>query len=124
MMGFTNKKASSLWERAGSAPFTEISEYSKTIKYSKKLKYFYRILDFLSIKNIHNIKIEEIKRFDERFDRLWKKISGDYKAIQVRDRAFLNWRFLQCPHLQYRAFAALQNNEVLGYVVIRDEMYR
>lgn len=124
LMGFPTKKTLNIWERAGALPFAEISEYSKIIKYSKKLKYIYRVLDSLLSKNTNGIQIEEIKWFDERFDRSWKKMSRDYKAIQVRDSAFLNWRFFQCPHLKYRAFAAVKNNEILGYIVIRDEIYK
>ncbi len=124
MMGFPTKKTINLWQRTGSSPFIEISEYSKIIKYSKKLKYLYRVLDFLLSKNTHGIEIEEIKKFDDRFDRSWEKISRDYKAIQVRDSAFLNWRFFQCPHLQYRAFAAIKHKEVFGYIIIRDEIYK
>jgi hypothetical protein len=124
LMGFPTKKTLGLWQRAGSTPLCQISEYSKTIKYSRKLKYIYRVLDFLLCKNTNGIQIEEIKQFDERFDRSWEKISKDYKAIQVRDSAFLNWRFFQCPHLKYRAFAAVKNNEILGYIVLRDEIYK
>lgn len=65
------------------------------------------------------IEVTEISQFDERFDRLWQVVSGDYPAIMVRDQAFLSWRFDRCPIRDYTRYAAVRDGEVVGYMVTR-----
>ena len=56
---------------------------------------------------------------DERFDALWESASREPgRVIGVRDRAFLDWRFAQCPLHAYR-FYALESagGRLAGYAV-------
>lgn len=64
-----------------------------------------------------SLQIEELSSFDERFDEFWEKTAPDYDGIMVRDRAFLNWRFFQCPVKQYSVYALTGNGVLQGYVV-------
>jgi hypothetical protein len=69
----------------------------------------------------HGITIEEIDRFDTRFDDFWNRVCGEYECISVRDSAFLNWRFVECPLSSYRMLAASRNGQLAGFVVFRTE---
>lgn len=57
--------------------------------------------------------------FDARFDCLWEKASGRYSLIGERNSAYLNWRFRECPYIEYKFFAGIdkKTEEMYGYVV-------
>lgn len=57
--------------------------------------------------------------FDEEFDDLWNRNRGLAPVIQVRDAAYLNWRYSGAPGFGYRPFAIRSNGRLLGYMVIR-----
>ena len=37
----------------------------------------------------------------------------------VRDRTFLNWRYLKNPARTYTLYRALENGEMIGYLILR-----
>lgn len=58
------------------------------------------------------------KRFDERFNDL--NLASHHNFIrQIRDSRFLNWRYLDNPRRKYKIFAALEQEQVQGYLVVR-----
>jgi|GEM_PF-1999704 len=62
--------------------------------------------------------IEEIRQFDQRFDRFWETISREANIMHVRDAAYLNWRFARYPFAGIESFALVRENEILGLAVI------
>ncbi len=64
-------------------------------------------------------EICEVPSFDEDVDRLWLKVSSQFRALVPRTARFLNWRFVDCPRLAYRRFVALVEGEIAGYAVLR-----
>ncbi|PYN80934.1 MAG: hypothetical protein DMD96_12770 [Candidatus Rokuibacteriota bacterium] len=55
--------------------------------------------------------------FGEEFDGLWEAVAGDYPAIVVRDRTYLEWRYRQNP-TDYTVLAARDGSGRLrGYAV-------
>ena len=70
-------------------------------------------------RNTGKFDYEVLISFDKRFDVLWKEASPYYRIIGERSSRFLNWRFSQCPYLDYKAFALTQKktNRILGYIV-------
>ena len=48
-----------------------------------------------------NLTITRISSFDERINALWKRVSNDYEIIVVRDREYLNWRYVNIPDVAY-----------------------
>ena len=64
------------------------------------------------------MKLEKLDRFDERFDRLWERLRGDYPIIGVRDADYLNWRFVANPAIRYERLAVVDDKgEIRGYLV-------
>lgn len=41
-----------------------------------------------------------------------------------RDRTYLRWKYLECPHRRYEIWQARRRRELAGYAVIRHEDYR
>jgi hypothetical protein len=64
-------------------------------------------------------RLERVREFDERSDRLWKQASPNFPVACRRDAAFLNWRFARFPSDRYRIFYAHHRGEVVGHVVLR-----
>lgn len=56
---------------------------------------------------------------DDRFDALWRRASAEGPVMIVRDRAYLDWRFLRRPDATYTILTATRGDDVLGYLVLR-----
>jgi hypothetical protein len=67
-------------------------------------------------------RICQVLEFDQPFDRLWETCSPGYEIAVVRDRIYLNWRYLQRPDWEYFPFAYYENNILKGYIVLK--LYR
>jgi hypothetical protein len=63
-------------------------------------------------------RIEEVKRFDDRFDRFWDRVSRETAIMHVRDSTYLNWRYAQYPFTGIQSFALVREDEILGLGVI------
>jgi hypothetical protein len=64
-------------------------------------------------------EIRIIRQFDEGFTRLWERLSPQFAFAVRRDAAYLNWKFLQTPHVRYNIAALMHGQEPGGYVVYR-----
>lgn len=67
---------------------------------------------------VKGLKVEQIKRFDERIDDLWKRASPHYGTMVVRNKDHVNWRYVDIPHRDYTSFIAVIDGRVAGYVVL------
>lgn len=67
---------------------------------------------------IHELSIEEISYFDDRFDDFWNRIPSDYPLIVVRDKRYLNWRYVDAPNARYTIYAAEEKGQICGYIVL------
>ena len=66
----------------------------------------------------NGVKISKISYFDDRFDDFWDKIKDDYNIIVVRDKRYLNWRYIDAPNAKYTIYAAEKGKEICGYIVL------
>jgi GNAT superfamily N-acetyltransferase len=67
---------------------------------------------------VEGLDVKKVERFDSRIDDLWKRASGDYKTLVVRDTAHCNWRYVDIPHRDYDIFIAEREGRVAGYIVL------
>jgi GNAT superfamily N-acetyltransferase len=65
------------------------------------------------------VKVSEIKLPGVEFDQLWNRARETETVIAVRDRRFLNWRFIERPDASYRFVIATRDAELVGYMVFR-----
>lgn len=70
-------------------------------------------------RTLPGVALEQIRSFDERFDRLWQRTCRDYPVMIVRDRRYLEWRFGRRPDAGYNVIAASRASELAGYMVTR-----
>ena len=60
--------------------------------------------------------VARIDRFDDRVDRLAETLTLG-RIMVIRDAAYLNWRYADCPTVQYGRYAAGTEAAVSGFVV-------
>ena len=65
---------------------------------------------------------EEIGRFDERFDQLWRKSQSRFEVVGERTSKYLTWKFLENPNAKHKIFAICtpDKTEVRGYIIYCD----
>lgn len=69
----------------------------------------------------HGWKVERVAHCDDRFDQLAAKMKSLKPILLKRDSAYLNWRFLQHPDNSYSVLAISVDNELKGYIIIKEE---
>lgn len=62
---------------------------------------------------------EPIRRFDASFTALWERLAPKFDLAVRRDAAYLNWRYIEPPHVRYSIVALKRFGEVHGYAVYR-----
>jgi len=65
------------------------------------------------------LRIVEDRELDDDYDHFWQQVKTKYELMLVRNRAFLQWRFLDIPIRNYEILSARQGNEIVGYIVLR-----
>lgn len=64
-------------------------------------------------------EVEAIRRFDEGIDHLWDQVKGSLDLAVRRDARYLNWKFMESPHVRYQAAVLRRDETVAGYVIYR-----
>jgi hypothetical protein len=62
---------------------------------------------------------EPIRRFDSAFSALWERLAPKFDLAVRRDAPYLNWRYVEPPHVRYSIAALKRQGEVHGYAVYR-----
>lgn len=69
--------------------------------------------------NIDDLTINRISSFDDSIDDFWRRIFSGYEVIVVKNKEYLNWRYVKISNKNYVIYLAKEKEEVCGYVVIR-----
>jgi hypothetical protein len=64
-------------------------------------------------------EVQAIRRFDAGVDALWEHVQGALALSVRRDARYLNWKFMEPPHVRYHAAVLRRGDETAGYVVYR-----
>lgn len=60
-----------------------------------------------------------VRRFAPEFTALWDKLAATFEFAVRRDAAYLNWKYVEAPHVRYVVAALRRGVELQGYVVYR-----
>jgi len=64
--------------------------------------------------------VERLERFDDSVEKLYERCRLHWGASTLRDAAYLNWRFAECPRADYDLFGVRDSNgDLLAYAVFR-----
>ena len=62
---------------------------------------------------------EPIRRFDSSFTNLWERLAPKFDLAVRRDAPYLNWRYVEPPHVRYSIVALRRQGDLHGYAVYR-----
>jgi hypothetical protein len=62
------------------------------------------------------VVVEEITTAGPDFDALWQRLAAELPFSAIRDRAWVQWRFLSSPLRRYHLLAAHRGTELVGYL--------
>jgi hypothetical protein len=97
------------------------------------MKIGFQVLDKINkFKNIVNtrestrkdVQKRDVEWFNEDVNRFWDKIKGYYNFITQSDQQYLNWRYCDSRSGPHTIKAALENGEIVGFVVLMLNRYR
>jgi GNAT superfamily N-acetyltransferase len=60
-------------------------------------------------------------RFDDRFDHFWETASRTFRIAVVRDKRYLNWRYIENTTDQYTVLTVERGSEIVGYIILKCE---
>jgi hypothetical protein len=63
--------------------------------------------------------ITRLQKFDERSDALWERAHRDGLAMVIRNRRYLQWRYIDRPDATYSLFGVERGSELMGILVAR-----
>ncbi len=64
-------------------------------------------------------EVEAVRRFSGDVDRLWERVAPRLDLCVRRDSAYLNWKFIDPPHVRYSIAILRRDDEPHGYAVYR-----
>jgi hypothetical protein len=64
-------------------------------------------------------EVRTVRHFDDRFTRLWERAKHKFAFAVRRDAAYLQWKYIQPPHVRYSVGVLERGADVAGYVVYR-----
>ncbi len=117
MPGFVNRLG---WERAGTLP-TRVTLPHPALLLSPFRRHAPRSGDADPMAGAAGeARIEPVARFGAEFDALWERWAPAKGVIQVRDAAYLNWRYLGLAGFGYRPYAVRgPRGNLAGWFAVR-----
>ncbi len=65
------------------------------------------------------LNVKQVSTIDDRFDSFWKRVSKKHRAVFVKDKDYLKWRYCDAPNLEYLLLVAEKGDRIAGYTVLR-----
>ena len=68
-----------------------------------------------------DISVSQVSSFPEDIVKLWERVSSNYDIMLVRDKKYLDWRYVAAPNRDsyLKLIARSREGEVLGYMIGR-----
>jgi GNAT superfamily N-acetyltransferase len=70
------------------------------------------------------VAVSRVDGFSEEYDALWERCRTGFAMCARRDRSYLQWKYVACPHRRYELWEARRDGTLAGYAVSRHEEYR
>lgn len=64
-------------------------------------------------------EFSRVERFGPEFDEFWNRVADAYSGIVVKDSTYMNWRYVDIPHREYRIFYKKREDTILSVIVLR-----
>lgn len=87
------------------------------------IRFFMGCVDFVLLGIYRgDVIIIELQRFDERIDKLNKRILSKFRVSVCKDSNYLNWKYIDRPFGKKMVFAAERNGDLTGYLVLNPKL--
>ena len=73
---------------------------------------------------VGSIVVGPIATFGAEYDELWSRTRASHVMCVRRNAAYLNWKYVRCPHREYDLWEARREGRLAGFAVSRHEDYR
>lgn len=70
------------------------------------------------------VEVREVAGFSAEYDALWDRTASSYAMCVRRDAAYLDWKYVRCPHQRYTLLEARRDGLLSGFAVSRHQDYR
>lgn len=67
---------------------------------------------------VEGLTISQVSSFDERINEFWDRVSNQHQIMLVRDRDYLNWRYVAATDMDYTIYVAEKAGQIYGYLVL------
>jgi GNAT superfamily N-acetyltransferase len=64
-------------------------------------------------------EVQIVRHFADGFTALWERTRGKFALAVRRDAAYLNWKYIQAPHVRYIVATLMREEGPAGYLVCR-----
>lgn len=64
-------------------------------------------------------RVIRVHKFESADRTFFEKSCAQFQVHAVRSPEIANWRFFQPPHREYQVYAAIQRDEMVGYIALR-----
>lgn len=123
LFAIPNEKSFNSFINEGSSEIIQLPLLIRPIKFSRYFNSpFNKILKIFEIFWKIKISSNNVEEFDgnfQNFEKLLQKISKRVPIIQSRNKEYLKWRYLDHPTRKYQIYILKQNNELIGYIIIK-----
>jgi hypothetical protein len=68
--------------------------------------------------------VERVSHADDELDAMWRRLSGAFGVTGVRDRRFVEWRFVRDPGATHILMVARKASEIRGYAAVTTVVQR
>lgn len=66
-----------------------------------------------------SLRCERVVSLDDRWDSFFSRVAPDYGLLVERDRSYLQWRYFDCPDVDYLVYAVFDGDRLVGWGVFR-----
>lgn len=72
------------------------------------------------LKSVEEMSIEEVSKFGKDVDDFWEELRGDYSFAVPRTSNYLNWKYIDQPHVHYKKYLGRNTSgNIEGVLVFR-----
>ncbi len=68
---------------------------------------------------VAGLTVKRISAFDNRTNELWSRVSNDHDITVVRDKDYLNWKYVEMPDADFVIYGAEKDGQICGYIVLK-----
>ena len=87
------------------------------------VKLMFSFVDVILLSFINSKGVYEVKQFDDRFNELNQRLMEKTAISSVRDKDYLNWKYIDRPYPREKVLAVDRQGELKGFIIVGPSPY-